>query len=424
MNIVFADFNAGFGGHSRTAVTIAEEFCRRGHQVRFLTGPIGKGGVIDDRGFQRITVRLSLTGRFVGVRQALESSFPVDVVHIFSESGVEETVAACKALGLPVFRTICGGPPPRSVLPMGAIISLSEEVKAGLALEPGFVTVLRGRIATSELRQTFKLDDRLPYEELRSKYNIDPEAPIVLRVARLGPAYEKSVVQTARAVERLSARGKKVTFLYIGYPTLLPSEERLRRIFAEINENIGRPVAVWARDESREAVRYTPMADVVVGTGRAAFEAMLAERPVIVVGNRGFAGVVDEDSIDDIAWYNFSGRNQRHNLSEEESVDLISKAIEELLDDDQRRVALGEFSRSYVERYLDVRTTVDALEELYGRFDPAFYASDKDLARALNPVSVRHIALRYLSREQIFRLQSLVRTVRRFSGRSARSRFE
>lgn len=424
MNLLFADFNAGFGGHSRTAATIAEELRSRGHEIRFLTGPVGNGGVIDERGFKRISVGLSLTGRYVGIRKALVASSPIDAVHIFSESGVEETVAACKRLGIPVFRTICGGPPPRSVLPMGGIISLSEEVKAGLSVAPEFVTVLRGRIATSELRHMFKVQDDSLYRKLRKKYDIDSGYSIVLRVARLGPAYEKSVVQTARAVEKLNQRGQKVAFLYIGYPTLHQSEERVRQLFAAINDRMGRSVAIWALDEAKEAVRYTPIADIVVGTGRAAFEGMLAERPVIVVGNRGYAGIVDEDSVDDIAWYNFSGRNQEFNLDEDESVNLISDAIESLLHDAGRRIALGSFSRSYIEKFLDVRTSADALEQMYGSFDPAFYATDRDLLRALNPLSAKHIALRYLSRDQIFRLRSLAARIRSYAGRNSTNRFE
>lgn len=424
MNLVFADFNAGFGGHSRTAVTIAEEFRRRGHDIRFLTGPVGNGGVVDERGFERITVGLSLTGRYVGIRKALIASNPIDAVHIFSESGVEETVAACKRLGIPVFRTICGGPPPRSVLPMGGIISLSEEVKAGLPVAPELVTVLRGRIATSELRHLFKAQSHSLYGELRKKYTIDSASSIVLRVARLGPAYEKSVVQTARAVEALNKRGGNVVFLYIGYPTLQQTEERVRQLFAEINDRMGRAVAIWARDEAKEAVRYTPLADIVIGTGRAAFEGMLAERPVIVVGNRGYAGIVDENTVEDIAWYNFSGRNQPFNLDEDDSVDLIANALGSLLGDADRRIALGNFSRDYIERFLDVRTSVDELEELYGKFNPSFYATDIDLARALNPLSAKHIALRYLSRDQIFRLRSLAASLRRYTGRSTTSRFE
>lgn len=94
-------------------------------------------------------------------------------------------------------------------------------------------------------------------------------------------------------------------------------------------------------------------ADVVVGLGRTAYEAMACGRAVLVMDSRGYMppamdGFVTRDSIAELARFNLSGR--RYKLPVE--AHIVAAAL------DAYRPEMGAFNRRYAEMNLNLKMTV------------------------------------------------------------------
>jgi hypothetical protein len=88
---------------------------------------------------------------------------------------------------------------------------------------------------------------------------------------------------------------------------------------------------------------------------------MAYAKPTIIVGENGFAGLVEPEGIDSIAYYNFSGRNERRDIS----ADVLARAIAALLDNSSRAADVGKFGREFVMQEIDVRLGVERIEKVY-----------------------------------------------------------
>jgi hypothetical protein len=69
------------------------------------------------------------------------------------------------------------------------------------------------------------------------------------------------------------------------------------------------------------------------------------------------------DTVDALAWYNFSGRNQQ----EETGAELLAAVIGDLLRDPEQRERLGTFGRKFVCREIDAAHGAQRIREIYHR---------------------------------------------------------
>lgn len=390
MNILFVDMHNGLGGHTRTATTIAQALQRRGHHVSFavVKGSVTK--VIDDADLKTYSIYPGWAGRYPALGKFihdLHKRGEVDVVHSFSRRGVPEAAQAAKELGVPVFQTICGGRPPKTVVETKPIISLSQEIKDSLlgrtALKDGDIEVIPARLDFEALLGREK--DETLAQRFREKYSLPPSSKIVLRIARVAKEYKGALLQSADAVAQLHKEGHDVRFVHIGF---VPSgdEDLFREVkahFSDINRAAGVTLAVSAQDEASHASDYIGLADVIVGLGRTAFEGMFFRKPVALVGTSGFAGLIGRNNTKQLAFYNFSGRHLKEDKSYEQSLTELTETLRELLSDEELRTRLGEFGRTYVLENLDANVAARRYEALYEAFSPTDYPSDEQLAEHL-----------------------------------------
>ncbi len=410
MKILFVDMLADIAGHTRTATTIAQALERRGHRVSFVVAEGSRADVIEAARLPIYRVPVRWAGRCPDMERVisdLHGRGEVDVVHSFNTRCLPETVKAAKTLRLPVFRTICGGKTPQGVLELKPLISLSHEIKHDLLGRSGFredeIEVIPARIDAQALLRRAEDSSGAAQRRFREKYGLPPTSKIVLRIARLSTKYTKGVLQSADAVARLYEEGYDVRFVHIGF---VPSDdeanlEEVKAQFEAINRAAGTTLAVSAQDEAPHAPDYLSMADVVVGMGRTVFEGMLFEKPTLIIGKAGFAGLIGRDDTEPLAFYNFSGRHLKEAKPYEQSVGELKSTLRELLEDEALRVRVGEFGRAYVLKNLDANIAAERYEALYTSFVPENYPSDKQLAahlkltprrvaKALTPGKVHH----------------------------------
>ena len=103
------------------------------------------------------------------------------------------------------------------------------------------------------------------------------------------------------------------------------------------------------------------LADVAVGVGRVALEAMAMEKPVIIAGEAGFMGVLSPDNFEMAKKHNFSGRGS----GMKSNAKNIAEAINGLLQAPKYRNKLGAFGRQEVGRYFSIETMTDDVIKVY-----------------------------------------------------------
>lgn len=394
MNILFVDMIASLGGHTRTATTLAQALAERGHKVSFVVSNQSERRVIEAAGFPIYEVENRWTVRYPGLVSLiheLHAKEPLSAVHSFDWRGVAEAVAAAKALKVPFFHTICGGAGPRSNTLSRSIISLSHEVKRQVLrvsdLQDKDITVIPARMNIDRLEQQARERDEAALSAFRSKYQLPESSRVVMRIVRSAPEYEASLILGADAAAQLYEAGHDVRFVHIGFvasgPGSVQTQQRVSRHFAALNRRLGTNVAVSVQDEAPDALRYLPLADVALGTGRAAFEAMIFAKPVVIAGVNGFAGTVDAQMADEIAFYNFSGRNLGEAKTHEQSVRELTAATARLLNDAAYYREVAAFGQNYIRQNLDVRVAAARYETLYQTFSPSSYPPDAQIARSL-----------------------------------------
>jgi len=421
VNILFIDLAASLGGHTRTATTIAQALRGRGHEVSFVISDLSDSRVIDRAGLNVYRVKTAWTERYPALEplvRKLHRQEGLHALHAFDWKGVPEAIKVAKALNIPFYHTICGGPGPQRAPISKTIISLSHEVKRRLlevtSLKDEDVAVIPARLDLEALLAVAEAGEE-DYAPFRKKYGLPDAAKVVMRVVRVAPEYETSLLQGADAVAKLYREGREVRFLHLGFVTPTPggraSFERVRAHFERINRDLGETVVVSAQDEAPEAIKYLNLAEVVLGTGRAAFEGMLFSKPVIIAGVNGYAGVVDAKGVDDVAFYNFSGRNVGEAKPQAQSVEELAEAIRRLLSDRAYYESVAAFGRAYVQTNLDVRVAAERYEALYRSFSRDRFPTDEQIRERLrlNPRVVAKTLLPDKLHRGVTRLLSLAR---------------
>jgi glycosyltransferase involved in cell wall biosynthesis len=128
----------------------------------------------------------------------------------------------------------------------------------------------------------------------------------------------------------------------------------------DINRRAGKELIVFT-GQMVGAYRLLKHATVVLGVGRSAFEGMAFGHPTVIVGENGFAGIMEADRVETLGYYNFSGRNQTVPSGPEELAGFLAS----LLNNPELRKRLGVFAREFVKKEIDVRGGIGRIKEVY-----------------------------------------------------------
>lgn len=144
------------------------------------------------------------------------------------------------------------------------------------------------------------------------------------------------------ASERIAKRHKNFVAVLIGFGAY---RSRLSRLAKQVNRRLGRAV-VHVLPPTTRIQDYYRAADLVVGTGRVALEAMSCGKPVIAAGISGYEGIVDPKSWRKAVTHQFGD----HAASNTTTVLRLSNDIHKLLVDRQHARSSGNFGRKMVVR--------------------------------------------------------------------------
>ena len=138
----------------------------------------------------------------------------------------------------------------------------------------------------------------------------------------------------------------------------------ISRMIRHINEGIGKKV-VRLLGYVRNPTRILEAADVVIGVGRVAMEAMAHGKATIVgssSADSSFTGaLVTRESAGELEKYNFTGRNYKERINTQQMAELIVR----LLKDAEYRKKVGEFSKDFSAKKFGVNRVVPKIESVY-----------------------------------------------------------
>lgn len=398
MNVLYLVFKALLGGHVLSATTIATEMRRHGINPVFA----GAEGAMTDEirrrmPFEPVDIPIwhgsrqtYFTWRSLGAVRHLRSivrRHRIDLIHAFDARSYMHAYPAALLEGIPALATLCGGVDPFFNLPAApAIVVFSEEQKQKMVQMYNWpaerVEVLRTRL---DMRLILDESQKLAPEEAEG-YCLHKDLPKVMLISSFDNTKIRSIHQVLDAAEQLFSQGITFQLVLIGGKGELHDQARQRG--EQICSRFGADRVVFT-GPVMNAFRLLQKASVVLGVGRSAFEGMIYGKPTLVVGENGFAGVVAPNTVDEIGWYNFSGRNQK----QEVTANLLAEELGRILQNEDLARSLGSFACDFVRREIDVAQGAERIEAIYQKIsNPEFrlqpWRQWSSFTRCLLPVAI------------------------------------
>jgi glycosyltransferase involved in cell wall biosynthesis len=164
--------------------------------------------------------------------------------------------------------------------------------------------------------------------------------PVVTLVSRLGAALKLEGIERAIGAAALLAERTGLRLVIVGDG---PARERVARAASDVNEQTGQATVTLTGELGDPRSAYAA-ADVVLGMGSSALRGMAFAKPLVVLGELGFAKLLTPESAGLFLWQGFYGLGDSDRRPE-----LLAQILGPLLEDRTRQKALGAFSRQLVE---------------------------------------------------------------------------
>lgn len=372
MNILILNQWSGvIGGSQHTTLSIAKELSKRGHKIVYACpdGPLAEV-------LKRLCIRYYPWRCEYPVTKVLEWSIQfsplsaielyrivkkekIDCIHTFQHLPFMTSYLVGGVLGVPAIHSFIG--PIDTITSYSKIksqmIALCEEFRDGAVekygVEPGAITVLRNRIDTQMYRPG------IDSSSILRRFAFSPDSKKIVMLSTFFHNKLGNIKDLLNATPYIVERGQNVQTIICGDG---PHFQEISTMAREINSKIGRRCVILT-GLIRDVPQMLNLATVVVGVGRSALEGMACGKPTVVLGERGFAGIVSPETINKLAHYNFAGRNvPKHiHISHIEAADAITR----LLLDGKYSQYLGNFALEYIRNEFDVRVGADQLERRY-----------------------------------------------------------
>jgi len=279
----------------------------------------------------------------------------IDIIHV--HSGFMPLLLGFVVSNLkkiPLVLTIHGGKPSPSfrlnpIRQIHSIISTSVEQKAALPKDLRGVAVISLPIDLDRFFPYSDINTKKSYEHRISFFNSGAPNPVVYHLIELTP--------------RILKRFGNVKILIVGWYS---KYREVVETVSKLNEEIGREMIILT-GFVEDTPKIMNQADIVIGVGMVAVEAMACGKPVIVAGPRtgpyggSFGGIIDEQNVEELRRYNFTGRNSDIVTDAE----VLFRSISELLSDEHYMKCLGEFGRRYTEKKFEPAKIGKQVEEVY-----------------------------------------------------------
>lgn len=357
------------GGHLSSGLAMVRNLEAMGHHIIVLApgraeGMVheftGTGAEFFSIGELKRYPRLPSTIGTLRILQIAKERSP-DIIHAQDYQCIGQAYLAAVLSREAFLLTQAGGNLTYQVPPMQAdTVVFSQEqmenLSAAYRLAEGNLHLVRARIDRSVYRP-----ENVDPAFIR-KYGLPESGKKIVMAMRLASdkkSWLKTILETA---ETFSTNETGVWIVIAGEGPLMHD---LQEKAAQVNKEKGDRQVLYFIGPilgSEEINQFYNYADVVVGNGRGILEAMACKKPVVVLGEDGEGEVVRPENIDEIAYFNFSGRHFR---SRSKSAAALSTVLENLLADENVQQQLGDYCYEYISAHMDARVGAEQLVEIY-----------------------------------------------------------
>jgi hypothetical protein len=263
--------------------------------------------------------------------------------------------------------TICGGPVANTYYyaNMRPVIVFSEE-QYNNYIGKGFYNSDNLFISPGRVDLDFEVYSPEEINRYKDEVGLKPNHNIILMISRIHSGKSNSIKYFI-SVAQYGNNNDNLQFILVG---MNQNEKLFFEISEEankINKQFGYQRIIITEKGSNEARKLISLANIAVGIGRTAYEAMAKGVPTLVIGEYGLAGLAYGETCDELARYNFSGRNAKtiahDHINEKSSYKIIGKLISE----EKYYELVSVESKNWVHRNMDIRTTGELYHTLYNR---------------------------------------------------------
>lgn len=355
MRIVVYPHSLMVGGSQLNAIELAAAVRDRGHDVSvFAAEPGPLADTVTDLGLDLdVATRLGPRPSLPVARtlHALCRREHVDLVHAYEWPPCLEAAYGPRLLdGVAVGCTVMSmavAPFIPSSVPL--VVGTEQIAAAARTRRSGPVAVIEPPVDTEANHPGI---DPTPFRE---RYGLGAD-PIVVLVSRLAADLKLEGLERAVRAARLLAADAPVRLVIVGDG---PARERLDALAAEVNASTGTTTVVLTGELADPRPAYAA-GTVLLGMGGSALRAMAFAKPLVVLGERGFALTLAPDTVDTFLWQGFYGLGDG-DVRPEGLADLVRP----LLRDPSRRESLGAYARELVEARFSLTAAGSRQEELY-----------------------------------------------------------
>lgn len=369
MKILFAfGFPPRIGGHFKSGLAMVKYLISKGHHV-IVMAPDGNRMVIDS--YKKVGAEffrfpeVSYYFPHINVLGALRvinicRKNHVDIIHAQDFKSIPPGYLAAVFLKKGFVYTRAGGPPdslppPKHIKSIFFSQELIDEMTKRHGLVKKNVSLIRARIDTSFFYPT-NVDSNFI-----KKYNLPTSRKTIVMAMRLDEGKRPWIDTLLSVANYMKEENEDTDIILAGGGSL---SEEINNKVAQINRKSQHGKFIYVIGpilEIKEINQLYNYADVIVGHGRGILEAMACKKTVIILGGNGKGEIINPNTINEAAKYNFSGRH----LKDKSSPRDLYVIIKSLLSSEQRLRELGLFSYNYIETQMDAKIGAQQLLEIY-----------------------------------------------------------
>lgn len=176
----------------------------------------------------------------------------------------------------------------------------------------------------------------------------------ILHVSRLENTTSITAISLINNIEKLLEANNKIKLIIVG-----PGKEydKIKKLAEDKNKSLGRDV-IHVEGAQTNINEYVAISDFFVGISRAALEAMIMKKAVVLSGNYGYMGIFTKDKLQEAILNNFTCRKTR-DFNEDVLIEDVIKVIDM---DKAQREEIENFNKQVVLEYYSVdRMANDAI---------------------------------------------------------------
>lgn len=321
MNILYliSSENKGVGGHFNSLYQISMEVGKK-HNVKIILLGHGESPIISNSPhFERQIKTTRSPKGFLRLHREftqIARDFNPDIIHCFDTHALNRVLLSNGFKSTPIVLNKCGGKNPLggNYQHADAIVVFSKENQEWFLSNKHYEKASIYLIPNRVRKLTF-----LTHEKRKEKASADKLT--FVRISRLGGAYEKTLYQTYKLLDILSAK-YPVELFVVGR---IQDQQRFKNL-TKVAKGKNYDINFITDERAYKASEFLYLADFVIGTGRSFMEATSLGIPTLTPAkNTDIPILINEKNVEAFLATNFSERNVAPENSQENTLNEIDK---------------------------------------------------------------------------------------------------